>query len=202
MAGDAVAEVKARLDLIEVISGYVSLHRAGRELSGLCPFHPEKTPSFTVNPERQVWYCHGCHEGGDLFKFIEQIERIDFRQALELLADRAGVELESGPNAGRGAGRRRRRSIELNTKAQAYYQHVLWSSPTGEPGRALLVDRGVGGPSGICSGTCFGTRWIYFFGRSALRHPEADDERAGGGSSGGQKITAGQARFTEIVVDH
>jgi DNA primase len=144
VAGDAVAEVKARLDLIEVIGGYVSLHRAGRELSGLCPFHPEKTPSFTVNPERQVWYCHGCHEGGDLFKFIEQIERIDFRQALELLADRAGVELESGPNAGRGAGRRRRRSIELNTKAQAYYQHVLWSSPAGEPGRALLVDRGVG----------------------------------------------------------
>jgi DNA primase len=144
MAGDAVAEVKARLDLIEVISGYVTLHRAGRELSGLCPFHPEKTPSFTVSPERQVWYCHGCHEGGDLFKFIEQIERIDFRQALELLADRAGVELESGPHAGRGAGRKRRRSIELNTKAQAYYQHVLWSSPAGEPGRALLVDRGVG----------------------------------------------------------
>jgi DNA primase len=144
MAGDAVAEVKARLDLIEVISGYVSLHRAGRELSGLCPFHPEKTPSFTVSPERQVWYCHGCHEGGDLFKFIEQIERIDFRQALELLADRAGVELESGPQAGRGAGRKRRRSIELNTKAQAYYQHVLWSSPAGEPGRALLSERGVG----------------------------------------------------------
>jgi DNA primase len=143
MAGDAVAEVKARLDLVEVIGGYVTLHRAGRELSGLCPFHPEKTPSFTVSPERQVWYCHGCHEGGDLFKFIEQIERIDFRQALELLADRAGVELESGPHAGKGAGRKRRRSIELNTRAQAYYQHVLWSSPAGAPGRALLEERGV-----------------------------------------------------------
>jgi DNA primase len=143
MAGDAVAEVKSRLDLIEVIGGYVTLHRAGRELTGLCPFHAEKSPSFTVSPERQVWYCHGCHLGGDLFKFIEQIERIDFRQALELLADRAGVELESGPHAGRGAGRKRRRSIELNTKAQAYYQHVLWSSPTGEPGRVLLLDRGV-----------------------------------------------------------
>jgi DNA primase len=143
MAGDAVAEVKARLDLVEVISGYVTLHRAGRELTGLCPFHAEKTPSFTVSPERQVWYCHGCHEGGDLFKFIEQIERIDFRQALEMLADRAGVELESGPHAGRGAGRRRRRSIELNGKAQAYYQHVLWSTTAGEPGRVLLRDRGV-----------------------------------------------------------
>jgi DNA primase len=144
MAGDAVAEVKSRLDLVEVISGYVTLHRAGRELTGLCPFHAEKTPSFTVSPERQVWYCHGCHEGGDLFKFIEQIERIDFRQALEMLADRAGVELESGPRAARGAGRRRRRSIELNVKAQAYYQHVLWSTPAGEPGRDLLRDREVG----------------------------------------------------------
>ncbi|MGA8522803.1 MAG: CHC2 zinc finger domain-containing protein, partial [Candidatus Dormiibacterota bacterium] len=144
MAGDAVAEVKSRLDLVEVISGYVTLHRAGRELTGLCPFHAEKTPSFTVSPERQVWYCHGCHEGGDLFKFIEQIERIDFRQALEMLADRAGVELESGPRAARGTGRRRRRSIELNTKAQAYYQHVLWSTPAGEPGRDLLRDREVG----------------------------------------------------------
>lgn len=143
MAGDAVAEVKSRLDLIEVIGGYVTLHRAGRELTGLCPFHAEKTPSFTVSPERQVWYCHGCHEGGDLFKFIEQIERIDFRQALEMLADRAGVELESGPRAARGTGRRRRRSIELNAKAQAYYQHVLWATPAGEPGRALLRDRHV-----------------------------------------------------------
>ena len=146
MAGDAVAEVKARLDLVEVIGGYVTLHRAGREMSGLCPFHAEKTPSFTVNPERQVWYCHGCHEGGDLFKFIELIERIDFRQALELLADRAGVELESGPRAARGAGRKRRRSIELNAKAQAYYQHVLWASPAGEPGRELLAARGVAEP--------------------------------------------------------
>jgi DNA primase len=146
MAGDAVAEVKSRLDLVEVIGGYVTLHRAGRELTGLCPFHAEKTPSFTVSPERQVWYCHGCHEGGDLFKFIEQIERIDFRQALEMLADRAGVELESGPRAARGAGRRRRRSIELNAKAQAYYQHVLWATPAGEPGRDLLRDRAVGEP--------------------------------------------------------
>jgi DNA primase len=82
MAGDAVAEVKARLDLVEVIGGYVTLHRAGRELTGLCPFHPEKTPSFAVNPERQVWFCHGCGKGGDLFHFIEQIERIDCRLGL------------------------------------------------------------------------------------------------------------------------
>ena len=141
MAGDAVAEVKSRLDLVEVIGGYVTLHRAGRELTGLCPFHAEKTPSFAVNPERQVWFCHGCGKGGDLFHFIQQIERIDFREALEMLADRAGVELETGPRSDRGAGRKRRRSIELNGKAQAYYQHVLWATDAGERGRALLIDR-------------------------------------------------------------
>jgi len=88
-----------------------------------------------------VWFCHGCGKGGDLFHFIQQIERIDFREALEMLADRAGVELESGPRSDRGAGRKRRRSIELNGKAQAYYQHVLWATDAGERGRALLIDR-------------------------------------------------------------
>src|ERR1700692_4304087 len=126
MAGDAVAEVQSRLDLVEGIGGYGTLHPTGRGLTGLCPLPAEKTPSLAVNAERQLWFCHGCGKGGDLFHFIQQIERIDFRQALEMLADRAGVELESGPNADRGAGRRRRRSIELNCKAQAYFQHVLW----------------------------------------------------------------------------
>ena len=145
MAADAVAEIKARLDIIDVIGGYVSLQRSGREFKALCPFHAEKTPSFTVSQERQAWYCFGCQEGGDLFSFVERIERTDFRQALELLADLAGVELESrGSGTGRGSGRERRRSLELNAKAQAYYEHVLWSTDAGAPGRELLITRGVG----------------------------------------------------------
>src|SRR4030081_2334718 len=107
MAADAVPEIKARLDIVDVIGGYVPLQRSGREFKGLCPFHAEKTPSFTVSQELQVWYCFGCQEGGDLFKFIERIERIDFRQALEMLAERAGVELEpSVQDGGRGTRRR------------------------------------------------------------------------------------------------
>lgn len=145
MAGDAVAEIKARLDIIDVIGGYVSLQRSGREFKALCPFHAEKTPSFTVSQERQAWYCFGCQEGGDLFSFVEKIERTDFRQALELLADRAGVELEQR-GGGRGSGRERRRSLELNAKAQAYYEHVLWNTETGAPGRELLAARGVEEP--------------------------------------------------------
>jgi DNA primase len=144
VAADAVAEIKARLDIIDVIGGYVSLQRSGREFKALCPFHAEKTPSFTVSQERQAWYCFGCQEGGDLFSFVEKIERTDFRQALELLADRAGVELESrGSGGGRGSGRERRRSLELNAKAQAYYEHVLWSTDAGASGRELLTKRGV-----------------------------------------------------------
>ncbi|HEX6539689.1 MAG TPA: DNA primase [Candidatus Dormibacteraeota bacterium] len=144
MPADTVAEIKARLDIIDVVGGYVALQRSGREFKGLCPFHAEKTPSFTVSQERQAWYCFGCQEGGDLFSFIERIERADFRQALELLADRAGVEVEAGGRGGaRGAGRERRRTLELNAKAQAYYEHVLWATPAGAPGRALLDQRGV-----------------------------------------------------------
>jgi len=144
VATDAVAEIKARLDIVEVVGGYLTLQRSGREFKGLCPFHAEKTPSFTVSQERQFWYCFGCQQGGDLFGFVERIERADFRQALELLADRAGVELEpTQGGAPRGAARDRRRALELNARAQQYYEHVLWSTPAGEPGRALLDARGV-----------------------------------------------------------
>ena len=143
MPADAVAEVKARLDILEVVGQYVRLQRSGRQHVGLCPFHSEKTPSFSVSPERQAWYCFGCQEGGDLISFVQKIERIGFREALEQLAERAGVELERDRGAGREMSRRRRQVLELNLRAQAFYEHLLWGSPAGAPGRALLADRGV-----------------------------------------------------------
>ncbi|GAC1342862.1 MAG: DNA primase [Candidatus Dormibacteria bacterium] len=144
MPADAVAEVKTRLDIVEVIGGYVRLQRAGREHKGLCPFHSEKTPSFTVSGDRQVWYCFGCQEGGDMIAFVEKVERVDFRQALESLAERAGVELERGGGGERrGQAARRKRVLDLHSRAQAYYEHVLWATPAGAPGRALLGERAV-----------------------------------------------------------
>jgi DNA primase len=141
---DTVAEIKARLDIVEVVSGYVQLQRAGSRYKALCPFHAEKTPSFSVSQDKQAWFCFGCDQGGDVFSFVERIERIDFRQALELLAERAGVELEkAGRDARQGSGRRRRRTLELNARSQAYYAHVLWSTAAGAPGRQLLEQRGV-----------------------------------------------------------
>jgi len=145
---DAFAEVKARLDVVEVIGGYVQLQRAGREFKGLCPFHAEKTPSFLVSQQKQSWFCFGCSRGGDIFNFVEEIERIDRGQSLVLLAERAGVELDRGPRqAGQAGKRKRARTLELNARAQAYYEHVLWATDAGAAGRALLEERRVSEPS-------------------------------------------------------
>ncbi len=142
MSTDAVAEIKARLDILDVIGGYVSLHRSGTQHVGLCPFHAEKTPSFSVSQPRQVFHCHGCNEGGDIFSFVQRIEGVDFPRALEILAERAGVELEKSPRAAaRGAGRRR--SLELSDRAAKFYEYVLWNLPAGAPGRRLLAERAV-----------------------------------------------------------
>ncbi len=146
MARDAVAEIKARLDIVDVVGGYVTLQRAGRGHRALCPFHSEKTPSFNVSQDKQAWYCFGCQEGGDMFTFVQKVEHTDFRAALEMLADKAGVELEAEAQGGgerRGAARRRKRTLELNARAAAFFEHVLWASPAGEDGRALLAARGV-----------------------------------------------------------
>ncbi len=94
MARDTVAEIKDRLSITDIISPYVKLTRAGRSLRGLCPFHKEKTPSFHVSPERGSWHCFGCGEGGDGFTFIQKIEGVDFKDALKLLAEKAGVTIE------------------------------------------------------------------------------------------------------------
>jgi DNA primase len=145
MARDAIAEIKARLDIVDVVGGYVTLQRAGRGHRALCPFHSEKTPSFNVSQDRQAWYCFGCQEGGDIYTFVEKVEHTDFRQALELLAEKAGVELEAAAQSPerRGAARRRKRTLELNARAAAFFEHVLWSSPAGADGRDLLAGRAV-----------------------------------------------------------
>src|SRR5438874_5967917 len=140
---DAVNQVKARLNLVDVVSQQVRLTKRGREFVGLCPFHQEKTPSFTLNEQMQSWYCFGCQKGGDLFTFVELVDKTDFRGALESLADRAGVELEKQSSAGRERAQLRRRIIDLNRLAAQYYEHVLWAAEAGLPGRTHLERRGV-----------------------------------------------------------
>lgn len=141
-----VETIKARLNLVEVIEGYVRLQRAGREYRGLCPFHKERSPSFYVNPEKQLWNCHGCQLGGDLIKFVELIDHTDFRGALEELAKRAGVELsplEQMSPAQRRQVRLRESSLRLNQMAADFYHEVLLHHQAGAPGREFLKARAV-----------------------------------------------------------
>ncbi|HVB78234.1 MAG TPA: DNA primase [Candidatus Nitrosotalea sp.] len=140
---DSVARVKAALNLVDVVREHVKLRRQGREWVGLCPFHEEKTPSFAVNEQKQSWFCFGCDEGGDMFTFVERIQKTDFRGALGQLAELAGIELaqESAPDRERS--RARRAVLEMNQLAAQYYEYVLNSSPAGEPGRELLRRREV-----------------------------------------------------------
>jgi len=139
-------EIKSRLDIVDVIGGHVRLTRAGREWKGLCPFHTEHTASFYVNPEKQLWNCHGCHEGGDIFHFVELIDHTDFRGALEELAKRAGVDLSQDRSQSPAEIRRRKQRealLQLNQLAVDFYHHVLLQSPAGKQGRSFLDSRGV-----------------------------------------------------------
>ena len=92
-------EIRSANDIVDVISQYVTLKRSGRNFFGLCPFHREKSPSFSVSPDRQYFHCFGCHKGGDVFTFISEIERVSFKEALEMLAERARIELPALENS-------------------------------------------------------------------------------------------------------
>lgn len=127
---DAVEEVKSRLSIEDVVSEYVQLKRAGRNWKGLSPFTSEKTPSFTVSPEKQIWHDFSSGKGGDMFSFVMQMEGLDFKAALELLARKAGIDLDQYRSAGskRGPDKKKLQEIlELSTK---FYQTQLSSNPT------------------------------------------------------------------------
>lgn len=140
-----IQEVKERLDLVDVVSGYVALKKAGQNYKALCPFHTEKTPSFVVFPETQTWHCFGaCGTGGDVFTFIERIEGVDFGEALRMLAERAGVEL--APRSPEQAERTEAldRLREINAAAARYFHHLLVHTNVGAAARAYLENRGIG----------------------------------------------------------
>lgn len=126
---DEVAEVKARLEITEVVSGYVPLKQAGRNLKAPCPFHEEKSASFMVSPEKGIYHCFGCGEGGDIFNFVMKMEGLDFRSALELLARKAGVELKAKSGEARQVQKLRDRLLAAHALAVRYYQATLVKNP-------------------------------------------------------------------------
>ncbi len=138
--------VREAIDFVELVSARTDLRRAGpNSYEGLCPFHDERSPSFGINPSSKVYYCFGCQAKGDLFTFVQETEGVDFKGALELLADRCGVELEREAEDPREAERRRRRErlLELLERTTTYYERCLWESKEAGHAREYLLGRGL-----------------------------------------------------------
>jgi DNA primase len=141
----SVEQVKAAADMVEIVSTRTHLRKVGSRWTGRCPFHEERTPSFSVNAADKLFYCFGCGKGGDLITFVKETEGLDFAEAVEWLADRCRVELEYEESSPRAeAGRKRRdRLLALLEQAATFYGRHLWDSAAGEPVRAYLVERGL-----------------------------------------------------------
>src|SRR3989344_5857763 len=138
---DQIEEVRRKTDIVQLISEAVTLKKAGRNFKALCPFHEEKTPSFMVSPERQMFKCFGCQKGGDAFKFVMERERLDFGEALRLLADRGGVQLKEfrpGPDQ-----KIKEKLLEINHLASEYYHYLLTEHKAGKAALDYLLKRGV-----------------------------------------------------------
>jgi len=136
---EATDEIRARIDLVDLIGAHVRLTKAGRSFKGLCPFHEEKTPSFHVNPERGMWHCFGCGEHGDCFTFLMRLETLSFPEALQRLADKAGVTLE---RRGRGPSRDQRDEMlsALASAARFYGECLQKSERAGQYVRKRAID--------------------------------------------------------------
>ena len=139
--------VRDAIDFVELVSARTDLRRAGQNsYEGLCPFHEERTPSFGIDPVQKVYYCFGCQAAGDVFTFVQETENVDFKGALELLADRCGIELEREQEDEGEAERRRGRErlLELLARTSAYYERCLWESEEAARAREYLQGRGLG----------------------------------------------------------
>jgi DNA primase len=142
---EKIREVLERISIVEVVSDYVALRRSGANYLGICPFHAEKTPSFNVNPAREIFHCFGCGAGGNSFSFVMKMEGVSFPEAVRLLARKAGVEIEERQltPAERQARTERETFRRINDLAAAFYRDLLCTRPEGAPGRTYLENRRV-----------------------------------------------------------
>ena len=142
---DTIDRVREAVDMVELVAQKTDLRRSGTRWSGLCPFHDERTPSFSVNPVEKLYYCFGCGEGGDVFKFVQQTEALEFQEAVELLADRYNVRVEREETDPRADQRRRRRDRlhSLLDRAARFYATYLRESGEAAPARGYLASRGL-----------------------------------------------------------
>jgi DNA primase len=140
---DQLEEIKSKIDIVSFISEYLPLKKAGRNFKALCPFHSEKTPSFIVSPERQIWHCFGaCNDGGDIFKFLMKMENLEFPEALQVLAKRAGVKLVTSYQASE-QGKLREKIFQINHLASEFYHYLLINHHSGKSCLDYVLGRGI-----------------------------------------------------------
>jgi DNA primase len=136
-----IDEVKQRTDIVDVVGQHIALKKAGRNLTGLCPFHGERNPSFFVYPQQQSWHCFGCNSGGDVFSFVMKKENMDFGEALRLLADRSGVTIPDRFERGEDK-EEKEKQYQINAAAAQYFHNLLINSPEGAKARRYIDGRG------------------------------------------------------------
>lgn len=146
MSGEELKErIREASDIVEVVNGYVPLKRAGANFAALCPFHQEKTPSFHVNPAKQIFYCFGCHKGGDVFTFVQEYEKLSFPEALRRLAERAKIPISGESGFGiRGQGQDKERLYKIHEELAVRWHRMLRSDAQGQEGRQYIKGRGIG----------------------------------------------------------
>src|ERR1700688_4641329 len=145
-AGSTAERVKQQADIVRVVGEYVRLKKTGKDFSGLCPFHQEKTPSFTVSPIKQIFYCFGCGKGGDIFNFVMEMERCEFPDALRIVAEKCGISIPKPKPSSPGERTQssvRATLVEMHRAAQTFFANQLHGTAEGKLARAYLEDRGL-----------------------------------------------------------
>ncbi len=143
MNDPTLQEIKDRLNVADVIAGYIPIKKAGVNFKAACPFHHEKTPSLIISPQKQIWHCFGCGEGGDVFGFVLKYENLEFRDTLKILADKAGVKLPSYRPENKQQQDEKEFLLRINDFAARYYHKILISSQTGKAALEYLKNRGL-----------------------------------------------------------
>jgi DNA primase len=180
---DAKEQVRQAIDIVDLVGGYIALRRQGRGYVGLCPWHDDSRPSLQVNPERQSFKCWVCDIGGDIFSFVMKAENLEFREALEMLAERAGVALKPAdrPQASGENPYDRRNLLRCMAWAEEQFHQCLLRSADAEPARRYLADRAINDAS--IAGFRLGfspNEWDWILKRgAAARWPAAVLERVG-----------------------
>lgn len=161
-------EILDRVDIVDLVSEHVTLRRSGQRLVGLCPFHSEKTPSFTVRPEHGAFKCFGCGKGGDIFSFVQFRENVPFMEAMRILADRVGIELQPTSGGGPAEGPSRADVARVNAWAKGFFRSQLLDETVGASTRAYIASRGISDETAERFGLGLATGDLSLLRRAAL----------------------------------